>query len=49
MKLPPNRSVFGFMAVIIGMFLATMSMIYRRNEQERFRRIDEKRGGRSFV
>jgi len=42
-------SVFGFMVVVIGFFLATVSMVYRRNEQERYRRIDEKRGGRSFV
>ena len=37
------------MVVVIGFFLATVSLVYRRNEQERFRRIDEKRGGKSFV
>jgi len=42
-------SIFGFMAVVIAFFLATVCMVYRRKEQERFRLIDEKRGGRGFV
>jgi len=42
-------SIFGFMVVVIGFFLATVCMVYRRKQQERFRRIDEKRGGKSFV
>ncbi|KAG8905129.1 phospholipid scramblase 1 [Tulasnella sp. 403] len=42
-------SIFGFMAVVIGFFLATVCMVYRRKQQERFRKIDEKRGGRGFV
>jgi len=42
-------SVYGFMAVVIGFFLSTVCIVYRREETERFRRIDEKRGGRGFV
>jgi len=42
-------SIFGFMAVVIAFFLATVCMVYRRKQQERFRLIDEKRGGKSFV
>jgi len=42
-------TIYGFMAVILAFFLATMCVIKKRNEAERFRRIDEKRGGRGFV
>jgi len=42
-------SVYGFMAVISGLFLLTLCVINKRIEAERFRRIDEKRGGRGFV
>jgi len=42
-------SIYGFMAVIITLFLASMCVIKVRQEEERFRRIDEKRGGRGFV
>jgi len=42
-------SIFGFMAVVICFFLATVCMVYRRKQTERFRLIDEKRGGRAFV
>jgi len=42
-------SIFGFMCVVVGFFLATVCMVYRRKQQERFRRIDEKRGGKVFV
>lgn len=41
--------IYGFMAVIICFFLATVSLVYQRKEEERFRKIDEKRGGRGFV
>jgi len=41
--------IFGFMAVLITFFLATVCVVYRRLESERFRKIDEKRGGRGFV
>ncbi|THH06271.1 hypothetical protein EW145_g4197 [Phellinidium pouzarii] len=39
-------TIYGFMAIIILLFLASLCV---RNEEERFRRIDEKRGGRGFV
>jgi len=42
-------SIYGFMAVVIALFLASMCVIKVRQEQERFRLIDEKRGGRGFV
>lgn len=42
-------SVYGFQAIIIAFFLATMCIINKRVEEERFRKIDAKRGGRGFV
>ncbi|KAI0807281.1 hypothetical protein C8Q74DRAFT_1226864 [Fomes fomentarius] len=42
-------SVYGLMAVVITLFLATMCVIKKRQEEERFRLIDAKRGGRGFV
>jgi hypothetical protein len=42
-------SIYGFMAIIISLFLASMCVIKVRMEEERFRKIDEKRGGRGFV
>jgi len=42
-------SVYGFMAVVIGLGLATMCVINKRLEEERFKRIDAKRGGSGFV
>ncbi|TFK87369.1 tetraspanin [Polyporus arcularius HHB13444] len=42
-------TIYGFMAVVISLFLATMCVIKRRQEEERFKRIDAKRGGRGFV
>ncbi|CCM03846.1 uncharacterized protein FIBRA_05995 [Fibroporia radiculosa] len=42
-------SVYGFMAVVICLFLASLCVIKVRQEKERFRKIDAKRGGRGFV
>lgn len=42
-------TIYGFVAVIIGLFLATLCVIKTRDETERFRKIDAKRGGRGFV
>lgn len=42
-------TIYGFMAVIIALFLASMCVMTKRKEEERFRLIDEKRGGRGFV
>jgi len=42
-------SVYGYMAVVILLFLASVCVINKRKEEMRFRKIDEKRGGRGFV
>jgi len=42
-------SIYGFVSIIVLLFLMTACVINKRNEQERFRRIDEKRGGKGFV
>jgi len=42
-------SIYGFAAVIIGLFLSTLCVIKKRHEVERFKKIDAKRGGRGFV
>jgi len=41
--------VYGFAGILVCFFIATMCVIKKRQEQERFRRIDAKRGGRGFV
>jgi len=41
--------VYGFMAVVICLFLATLCVIKTKTEKERFRKIDAKRGGGGFV
>jgi len=41
-------SVYGFMAILIALFLASLCIINKRLEGERFKKIDAKRG-RSFV
>ncbi|KAL4074681.1 hypothetical protein V8B97DRAFT_1951708 [Scleroderma yunnanense] len=42
-------TVYGFMAIVIGLFLSTMCIMKKRQEFERFDKIDAKRGGRGFV
>jgi len=42
-------TIYGYMAIVILLFLASICVINKRKEEERFRRIDEKRGGRGFV
>ncbi|PFH49096.1 hypothetical protein AMATHDRAFT_48971 [Amanita thiersii Skay4041] len=42
-------TVYGYMAIIICLLLATLCVIKRRQEAERFKKIDEKRGGKGFV
>ncbi|KAH7087272.1 hypothetical protein BKA62DRAFT_201189 [Auriculariales sp. MPI-PUGE-AT-0066] len=42
-------AVYGFQAILIGLFLASCCMINKRIEAERFRKIDLKRGGGGFV
>lgn len=42
-------SIYGFQAIIICFFLATICVIKKRHEDERFRKIDAKRSGMPFV
>jgi len=42
-------TVYSFTGILVMLFMATMCVIKKRQEQERFRRIDSKRGGRGFV
>jgi uncharacterized membrane protein len=42
-------TIYGFMAIVIGFFLANMCVIMRREEEHRFEKIDAKRGGSGFV
>jgi len=42
-------TVYGFMAIVIGLFLATTCVIKKRQEYHRFEKIDAKRGGQGFV
>ncbi|KAL5490063.1 hypothetical protein ACEPAI_4896 [Sanghuangporus weigelae] len=42
-------SVYGYMAIIISLILLSLCVIKKRKEGERFRKIDEKRGGHGFV
>jgi len=41
--------IYGFMAIVLGLFLASLCVIKMRQEEERFKKIDAKRGGRGFV
>lgn len=41
--------IYGFMAVVICLFLSSLCVIKMRQEDERFKKIDAKRGGRGFV
>jgi len=42
-------SVYGFMAAVLCLLLASLCVIKKRQEEERFKKIDAKRGGRGFV
>lgn len=42
-------TVYGFMAIVLCLLLATLCVIKKRQEEERFKKIDAKRGGRGFV
>ncbi|KAH9901128.1 tetraspanin [Cubamyces lactineus] len=42
-------TIYGFMAIVVALFLTSMCVIKRRQEEERFKKIDAKRGGRGFV
>jgi len=42
-------TIYGYMSIVILLFLASVCVINKRKEEMRFQRIDEKRGGRGFV
>jgi len=46
---PIFSTVYGFMAILLCLFMATACVINERNKEERFKKIDAKRGGRGFV
>lgn len=46
---PIFSTVYGFMAILLCFFMATLCVINERKKEERFKKIDEKRGGRGFV
>ncbi|KAJ7470349.1 tetraspanin Pls1 family [Mycena latifolia] len=41
--------IYGFMAVVLSLLVASLCVIKKRQEEERFKKIDAKRGGRGFV
>jgi len=41
--------IYGFMTAVVPLLLATLCVIKKREEDERFKKIDAKRGGRGFV
>jgi len=42
-------TVYGYMAIVLCLLLASLCVINKRQEDERFKKIDAKRGGRGFV
>jgi len=42
-------TIYGFMIIVILLFLSNMCVIKKRQEIERFKKIDAKRGGKGFV
>jgi len=42
-------TIYGFMAVVLSLLVASLCVIKKRQEEERFKRIDAKRGGGGFV
>jgi len=42
-------SCYGFMPLVLGLIIFTLAVINMRKEDERFKKIDAKRGGRGFV
>lgn len=42
-------TIYGFMSITLSLILASICHINQRVEEDRFRRIDEKRGGKGFV
>jgi hypothetical protein len=42
-------TLYGFIAIVLCLLLATLCVIRKRQEAERFKKIDAKRGGKGFV
>jgi len=42
-------TIYGFMAIVLSLLVCSLCVIKKRQEEERFKRIDAKRGGRGFV
>jgi hypothetical protein len=42
-------TVYGFMAIVICLLLATLCVIRKKKQDERFKKIDAKQGGQGFV
>jgi len=42
-------TVYGYMAIVLCLLLTSLCVIKKRQEDERFKKIDAKRGGRGFV
>ncbi|KAF8803605.1 tetraspanin Pls1 family [Phlegmacium glaucopus] len=42
-------TIYGYMAIVLCLLLASLCVINKRQEAERFKKIDAKRGGRGFV
>lgn len=42
-------TIYGFMSIVLVLLITSLCVIKKRQEDERFKRIDAKRGGRGFV
>jgi len=42
-------TIYGFMSIVLTLLITSLCVIKKRQEDERFKRIDAKRGGRGFV
>jgi len=42
-------TIYGYMAIVLSLLVCSLCVIKKRQEEERFKRIDAKRGGRGFV
>jgi len=42
-------TIYGYMAIVLSLLVASLCVIKKRQEEERFKKIDTKRGGRGFV
>jgi len=46
---PVFSTIYGFMAILGCLFLTSLCLINERKKEERFKKIDAKRGGKGFV